>query len=267
EQKKVTGATYTHDEQLPNIDDLIMGIYQGRRRLKNALTPQLLIQTYGLSVSPGLVNQKILRISRIAIENESRRRGKASHLIDAVVKYANKKGIEILSTSFSLHEVSLRFWISQGFMPVRISVMPNKWHSSYSLLMMKALKPTYDSHLMIENIQQQFAQYFYYYQTEYELQDRSVAMCLQVLLSQLSLTQPVISNKELRNQIGSVIFHYRDIHHILPLLSICSKQDRISSALKQSLAMLLTGRFLSTSDKVVASHLLKKWYAELQTKQ
>jgi len=97
--------------------DLSNAIFEGRRRPRGHLAPQLLVQNTGES---DFLAQSSLRIMRIAIHPEHRGKGLGSELINAAKRYSKQKNIDSLTTCFGLTPELVNFWRKNQFSAMRV---------------------------------------------------------------------------------------------------------------------------------------------------
>ncbi len=257
--KKLIGATHLLKETLSEVQEtptLITDIINGKRRVKNAMTQQALLNAYGGDNEiDKIATTNILRISRIATDSDYRRQGVATEMINHLTDMAIGQKIDFISTSFSGKPETLQFWLSQSSMPVRIGVNKNKWHNEFALLMLKPL--SVNGKAIIKPLQQYFIQHYRYYQQSYRYQDRALSKIIERNIQVDNLT--LFSNTDsLINAIDSVVFHHRDIHWILPMVDSWVKVNRkvLSNDIDNVLETLLTGEFLDKKNKSNAVNTL-----------
>ncbi|MGM0430258.1 MAG: GNAT family N-acetyltransferase [Pseudomonadota bacterium] len=117
EQGKVTAVAWLMAEG-PIAAPLKHDIKQGRRRPKGNLLPQaigyFLQQEWAFDLS-------WLRIARIAVPTDNRRRKYASTLLAEVSEWARENHFQILGTSFSWSTELDNFWRKNSYAPWRIS--------------------------------------------------------------------------------------------------------------------------------------------------
>lgn len=116
--KKIVGAVWCIEEGgLPF--ELAHDVWLGTRRPRGNLVAQSLV-TYGLTPDAMCLNS--LRISRIAVLPQYRRKKIAATLIANIVKVSQKQAIDYLSVSFGYTEVLAQFWGQCGFQIVRLGI-------------------------------------------------------------------------------------------------------------------------------------------------
>lgn len=288
QSNKMIGAAHALPEAIEGLDDeLITQIFYGRRRLKNAMTQQALIHAYGMRE---IADKKVLRISRIAVAEDNRQQGCGTSLVKALEDYAMAHQFDFLSTSFSCQADTLAFWLSQGFVPVRIGINKNKWHDSFSVLMLKPLHE--ESKSITPILQHKFAQHLFYYLPVYYENDGDSTVQLinaiptlsqwlskqnkeQYIVSDLRLFEhvcvPMVFLKEGCKQhsdaklcekltevdVKSVTAHHRDILWLLPsLYSLLQENTWLSAEYQSLLAPYFTRQLLDKKEKSNAKNAL-----------
>ncbi len=274
---EVIGAANAISEALDkNIP--INSIINGTRRPKNAMTQQAIIHAYGDSE---IAKCKILRISRVAIDEAHRRKSYATQLINKLETHAFEQNYDFLSTSFSGNERSLRFWLSQGFIPVRIGLHKNKWNDEFAILMIKSVnkplssvKNSYfsenfsykrDSDTLTQRLFGYFCQHFSYFYSYYAGESRAVSE----ILSDYINSQNVKNGDKLINtfekqrvmfELDSVLDYHRNINWIMPMLHSLSPSLR-----GRGLDKLFELGFINNSEKTMAYNVFadfRKWLNE-----
>lgn len=115
-------------------DDAIMsGILSGERRPHGHLAPQTLATH---CVQPQALQQRFLRVMRIAVHPAIRRKGAASALLRKLTSTA--EGIDTICTSFGASSDLMAFWRINGFRPVRIGLTRDASSGSHSVLMLQS---------------------------------------------------------------------------------------------------------------------------------
>ncbi|MGM0906562.1 MAG: GNAT family N-acetyltransferase [Pseudomonadota bacterium] len=117
EQGKVTAVAWLMAEG-PIAGPLKRDIKQGQRRPKGNLLPQaigyFLQQEWAFDLS-------WLRVARIAVPTDNRRRKYASTLLAEISKWARENHFQILGTSFAWSPELDKFWQKNSYVPWRIS--------------------------------------------------------------------------------------------------------------------------------------------------
>lgn len=133
---------------------LAKAVMNGQRRLKGHLLPQSLAMHIGLTES---LEAPLLRITRVAIDQNWRRSGIGSQLVEQMALRAQAFDVVMLGTSFSASGDLLAFWQKNEFRPVRIGVTRDIASGCYSLQM---LRPLNDSMAWIDDCEALFFENF-----------------------------------------------------------------------------------------------------------
>lgn len=263
---QLVAATYALKETLSSQDDnFISAVINGQRRIKNAMTHQSILYAYGDNC---LASHSLLRISRIAVAANKRRQGIATAMLVELSKYAQSQGVAFLSTAFSGQADTLAFWCSQDFVLARIGLNKNKWHNSYSLLMVKSLN--HCNHGIEKTVFHYFQRHYTYYQKAYKDQDKATVKLLEKQLyptfeeavtpltfgCNYSLSGEASTTASLTQAIDSVTLYHRDIHWVLPMLKLWLQGQALPNKPISELLPLLDGQFLNKAEKAKAISLL-----------
>lgn len=127
-------------------DELLQRIWEGRRRPRGHLIPQLLIAQEGYLEAAEFT---ALRIVRIAVHDQYRRRKIASGLIEAIQsEVTHQKGLycggkhqacDLIGASFSMSPTLLSFWQQQGFQVIRVGTQLDPVSGVYAALVLKGV--------------------------------------------------------------------------------------------------------------------------------
>ncbi len=229
DKQRIVGAVYALPERLPE-DISARAIFYGLRRAKNALTQQALLHAYGELSDSSLASDKgkveatglaipraILRISRIAVAKSYRRQHLATRLLATLQAHA-RGHYDFLSTSFSGSAVTLRFWQSQHFVPVRIGLYPNKANAEYAVLMLQAL--TAEGQRLQQRCNALFNRHLRYFSASYLPQFTDLLADEQEEIASMVSRETKDNDRALNEEIRSVVDYHRDINWALPRLSI-----------------------------------------------
>ena len=134
--------------------ELAKSVMNGQRRLKGHLLPQSLAMHIGLTEP---LEAPLLRITRVAIDQNWRRSGIGSQLVAHMVRRAQAFDVALLGTSFSASRDLLAFWLKNDFRSVRIGVSRDLASGCYSLQM---LRPLNDSMPWIDDCEVLFFENF-----------------------------------------------------------------------------------------------------------
>lgn len=143
--------------QLPA--DLSEQIWQGRRRPRGHLIPQLLVAQEGHREAASL---RIWRVVRIAVADSCRRCGIGEALLGEVRKAAMSQQVDLLGAAFALTADLLAFWDTLGFLPVRVGTQLDPISGSYATLVLCPLSTPATTACSRWRVQ--FARYFPYLQ-------------------------------------------------------------------------------------------------------
>ncbi|RMG32345.1 MAG: tRNA(Met) cytidine acetyltransferase, partial [Gammaproteobacteria bacterium] len=116
--------------------ELAEAIAAGRRRPRGHQLAQSLAAHGGYGEAPRL---QLWRVMRIAVAQPARRRGVGSGLLEALRRQAMTEGIDLLGTSFGLEAGLLRFWLANGYRPVRVGYRLDPASAARSVQMLSPL--------------------------------------------------------------------------------------------------------------------------------
>ncbi|MEN8212854.1 MAG: GNAT family N-acetyltransferase [Pseudomonadota bacterium] len=116
-------------------DAMTSQILSGERRPRGHLAPQILARH---CAQPQALQQKFLRIMRIAVHPAIRRRGVATALLDVLA--ATAEGVDTICTSFGATAGLLALWRKNSFLPVRIGLTREASSGCHSVLMLKPVE-------------------------------------------------------------------------------------------------------------------------------
>lgn len=119
-------------------------IYQGRRRLHGHLMPQTLAAHSG---HKDALNYKYVRIVRVAVLDEYRRRGIGRRLIYEIESWAIDHGKDYLAVSFGASSKLIKFWNDSGFDLLRFGFKKDASNGQHNLMMLRALHENADKYL------------------------------------------------------------------------------------------------------------------------
>lgn len=111
-------------------------IMSGERRPRGHLLPQSLAVHAGIGEC---LQQRVLRVQRIAVHPARRRRGIARDLLAAASEWAQKNAIDLLGCAFGVERALLTFWQRQGFAPARLGVRVDPASAAHSLFMLRGV--------------------------------------------------------------------------------------------------------------------------------
>jgi tRNA(Met) cytidine acetyltransferase len=110
-------------------------VFAGRRRLPGQLLPQSLLFHVGLSQAGQFHYQRIIRI---AVHPALQHQGLGSELVRSLDDWAQRR-CDLLGTSFAMETAVTRFWLSNGFTPVRLGQHRDEVTGSHALILLKAM--------------------------------------------------------------------------------------------------------------------------------
>jgi len=123
-------------------EDLAVDVIKGRRRPAGHLAAQRLAHC---SAESGYLTAKSLRINRIAVAADWRRKGLGMAMLTAAERYARSRSIAYLSSSFAADLQVINFWLAQGFAPAYLGSRRDSASGLYSLIVVKGLSPQRDA--------------------------------------------------------------------------------------------------------------------------
>ena len=116
--------------------ELCQAIFMGNRRPAGHLLAQLLTAQAGVA---GFAIHRGLRVQRIAVHLDFRRRGIGSRLVERLTRYADELGFDYLGASFALEPASTGFWRQAGFDLAHVGYARGKSSGSHSIAVLKVL--------------------------------------------------------------------------------------------------------------------------------
>ena len=119
-------------------------IFLGRRRPKGHLLAQMLTAQAGIA---HFAEYSGLRVQRIAVSEDFRRRGLGTCLLERALEIAADSGLDYLGASFALDSQTVRFWQQAGFSLVHVSYGEGKSSGNQSLAILRALNPAVEEDL------------------------------------------------------------------------------------------------------------------------
>lgn len=124
-------------EEPPLSEQLAQQVFAGERRLKGRLLPQSLLAHAGLTEAGRYHYQRVIRIAvHPALQNQ----GLGSELL-AQLQLAVANNADLLGSSFAMETGISRFWLKNGFVPVRLGQHRDEVTGSRSLMLLKAVSP------------------------------------------------------------------------------------------------------------------------------
>lgn len=117
--------------------EMIQQIYQGKRRPKGHLLPQVLCQGAG---ETHFAQCKVARVVRIAIDSTSQGRGLGSRLLRVVEQECQAQGFDYIGSSFAAYQPVLAFWTRNDYVPVRLGFSPDTNTGARAAVILKSLQ-------------------------------------------------------------------------------------------------------------------------------
>lgn len=157
----LTGVCWVAEEG-PIPEDLVLPIYQGKRRPPGQLLPQSMCFHLRSKQAAKLSMQRIVRI---AIAPTVQQRGAGTALLQYVLNTL-ESSYDLVGTSFGVSEQLHHFWVTNGFIPLRIGQHIDAASGMYSALYARSLacegnqaKATAE---LVSELFQSFCRYFPY---------------------------------------------------------------------------------------------------------
>lgn len=126
--------------------ELVQHIWEGRRRPRGHLIPQLLVAQEGYLNAAEFT---MLRVVRIAVRDQYRRFGVASGLLKAIERSGTNSQYQMMGASFAVSASLLDFWQAEGYQVVRIGTQCDPVSGSYATLVLKGLSATANKSLCL----------------------------------------------------------------------------------------------------------------------
>jgi len=135
EDGEVTGVLAAHTEGgFP--PGLAREIWLARRRPRGHLLAQSLACHAGV---PDAAQRRGLRVLRVAVHPQRRRRGIGRMLLQRATDHATAHGLDWIGASFGATPQLLDFWTAAGLAPVRVGNRPDAASGSHAVMVMKPL--------------------------------------------------------------------------------------------------------------------------------
>ncbi|WP_028471355.1 tRNA(Met) cytidine acetyltransferase TmcA [Neptunomonas japonica] len=142
--------------------ELVQHIWEGRRRPRGHLIPQLLVAQEGYLNATEFT---VLRVVRIAVRDQYRRSGIAAGLLHAVEHSIENSQYHMIGASFAATAPLLDFWQAEGYQVTRVGTQCDPVSGSYATLVLKGLSA--DANKAICGWQSEFQKRFLYLQGEW----------------------------------------------------------------------------------------------------
>jgi tRNA(Met) cytidine acetyltransferase len=119
-------------------------IFLGRRRPRGHLLAQMLTAQAGIA---HFAEYRGLRVQRIAVCEDFRRRGLGTCLLEQALEIAAGSGLDYLGASFALDTQTIRFWQQAGFRLAHVSFGEGKSSGNQSLAILRPLNARVEADL------------------------------------------------------------------------------------------------------------------------
>jgi len=119
-------------------DAMARQVVAAGRRPRGHLLPQSLAVHAGLDAC---LQRRVLRVQRIAVHPQMRRRGIGRRLLAALADWGRARDADMLGCAFAADPTLLGFWRATGFVPVRLGVRLDPASAAHSLFMLYGLNP------------------------------------------------------------------------------------------------------------------------------
>nr|WP_246386502.1 GNAT family N-acetyltransferase [Litorivivens lipolytica] len=185
-------------------ESLVEPVLQGERRLQGHLLPQSLVYHGGLVEGLSL---RCARISRIAVLSDYRRQGFGRRLLQEIEQFACDEGLDYVGSSFAADAPVSEFWLTQGYLPLRLGVRRDPCSGSHALLVAKPFTDIASEALMPLN--SRFARHFMLGLRE--TYPRLEADLIRQLINQLPVEQPLHEDERRdvqRFALGEIAFEH-----------------------------------------------------------
>lgn len=120
-------------------------VARGERRPQGHLLAQSLATHAGCRSA---LTARWRRVARIATHPERRRQGVGKTLLDEDTAAARQQGVALYGATFGAEASLLRFWLSQGFTPVRLGISRETATGEFAVMVAKALNAQGETVLM-----------------------------------------------------------------------------------------------------------------------
>lgn len=121
--------------EAPLDEAMAQQVFDGLRRLKGQLLPQTLLAHSGVMSAADCRYQRIIRI---AVHPQRQGQGLGSTLLEAARRHYTQHA-DVLGTSFALEPQLLRFWLNNGFLPVRVGQQADEVSGQRAGILLQAL--------------------------------------------------------------------------------------------------------------------------------
>ena len=121
---------------------------------------------------------KGMRIVRIAVHPNLFRQGIGSRALEFVIQEAKKRGMDYIGASFGATVALLKFWLSNGFLPMHMTTSRNEVSAEHSVVVIKPLNNEFEKEL--KWMKEEFVKRFMYWLIE-PLRDLNSNIALAIL--------------------------------------------------------------------------------------
>ena len=200
-------------------EDLAHQVMLGERRIRGHLLPQSLASHGGAADA---ARRRLLRVVRIAVNENARQQGVGSALVRAARDHAVASGLDGLGTSFGGNPELLTFWQRNGLMPVRLGL--SREASSGELPLQMLLGTSAPGRQLTDNLRGRLARHWLV------LVPHSWPDLDARLLLQLTAGLPAADdlNEDDRRDLSSFAFGYRGFDLTLPVLRSLSLTEGVA---------------------------------------
>lgn len=146
----IASAWLVDEPALP--DKLAMQVFDGKRRPKGQLLPQTLLAHAGLPTAGQYHYQRVIRI---AVHPALQGKGFGSLLLNRIEQQAGVQH-DCVGSSFAMEADVIRFWLNNGYIPVRLGQHQDEVTGSIAIVMLKAVSP--QSEAFLQQAQQRLQQ-------------------------------------------------------------------------------------------------------------
>jgi len=112
-------------------------VFLGKRRPKGHLLAQMLTAQAGIE---DFARHRGLRVQRIAVAEDWRRRGIGTRLLERARAFAGQHGLDYIGASFALDAQGANFWRQAGYAPAHVSFAAGKSSGDHSLAVLLPLR-------------------------------------------------------------------------------------------------------------------------------
>lgn len=132
-------------------------IWQGRRRPRGHLIPQVLSGFGGFQEATDLKGDRIMRI---AVHPKLHRLGLGAALIDEVYQQGGRDGADYIGSSFGATPELICFWQHLGFSPLRLGLQREAASGTHSVVVMKPI--SFGAENLCRDAEKRFYDQFYF---------------------------------------------------------------------------------------------------------